>query len=215
MTNHVLTRYLVAVCVILSMHFCMAACYFQYKSLVSSPLFNEQTVGKQSSHMQVSLIRKRSKKQDISERPIEEVRLDKRKSAEKISVQPKQTPVKKKEVVDEISVDSEDKIDQEALQALVEIKEDYLSRVIAKIERHKEYPRLARKRQREGDVIVGFIIQKTGDISFVELLKSSQYKELDNAAIKAVKESSPFEAIPTHLREDEFRINLTISFTLF
>lgn len=53
------------------------------------------------------------------------------------------------------------------------------------------YPKTAQKKNIEGKVIIEFIIEKTGDISNIKVLKSAG-KQLDREAIRVVKEIKHF-----------------------
>lgn len=48
------------------------------------------------------------------------------------------------------------------------------------------YPKLAQKRNWEGQVTIGFLLHTSGQLSEIVIIKSSGYKILDNAAIKAI-----------------------------
>jgi len=48
------------------------------------------------------------------------------------------------------------------------------------------YPKLAQKKNLEGKVTVGFLLHTTGYLSKIEIIHSSGYEILDNAAIKAI-----------------------------
>ncbi len=73
---------------------------------------------------------------------------------------------------------------------------DYLSQVISSIEKHKKYPYISRFNDEEGSVQLTFTILKNGEVSIIKVEKSSGYIHLDRAAVKAVKDSSPFPKPP-------------------
>tara|TARA_B110000211_G_scaffold233571_1_gene300196 strand:+ start:718 stop:1176 length:459 start_codon:yes stop_codon:yes gene_type:complete len=50
-----------------------------------------------------------------------------------------------------------------------------------------KFPKKSKKKEQEGTTYVRFIVNRKGKITKVEVLKSSSYKLLDIAAIKAVK----------------------------
>lgn len=77
------------------------------------------------------------------------------------------------------------------------------------IRRHLEYPRQARMMHQTGVAQYSFIIEKSGKISNVRMVKSSGFPLLDKAGIKAINDASPLPAPP-----EPARINMPISFTL-
>ena len=72
-----------------------------------------------------------------------------------------------------------------------ETNEPNFSQVAAILEtefsKHFYYPKVAQRRQWQGQVLVGFIIMSDGHIENVRVNKSSGYRVLDNAAIDAVE----------------------------
>ena len=67
---------------------------------------------------------------------------------------------------------------------------EYLG-LIEAIERVKKYPRLARERGMEGVVRLRFMLNHSGGVDAVELVKSSGYEILDSASISAVYRAAP------------------------
>jgi protein TonB len=67
---------------------------------------------------------------------------------------------------------------------------EYLGLVEA-IERVKRYPRQARERGMEGVVRLRFLLNHSGGVEAVELVKSSGYEILDSASITAVYRAAP------------------------
>lgn len=90
----------------------------------------------------------------------------------------------------------------------------YLEMVKLKIEKHKKYPDKARIRQIEGSVTIRFLITSEGDVSAAEVVKTSRYRVLDTAALKAVKDATPFPKPPKHFFKGEVPLEITIVFEL-
>ena len=67
---------------------------------------------------------------------------------------------------------------------------EYLGLVEA-IERVKKYPRLARERGMEGVVRLRFMLNPSGGVDAVEVVKSSGYEILDSASVSAVYRAAP------------------------
>lgn len=90
----------------------------------------------------------------------------------------------------------------------------YLEMVRLRIESHKRYPDIARIRQREGRVTIRFIITPEGHIMTPKVVKTSRYKVLDIAALKAVKDAAPFPKPPSRFFKGEIPLELTVVFEL-
>ena len=82
--------------------------------------------------------------------------------------------------------------------ALVEkAKQEYLRRLMAHIEKHKHYPRAARRRYIEGDVTVTFTLQAGGKVT--DLSVEGAQAVLSGAAKRAVEEALPLPEPPSAL----------------
>jgi protein TonB len=96
----------------------------------------------------------------------------------------------------------------------LETSSSYLEMVRLKIEQHKSYPDMAKSRQIEGSVTVRFVITPEGAVRAVEIAKTSRHMVLDTAALRAVRDASPFPTPPRHLFKGEIPLELTIVFEL-
>ncbi|MCS7163486.1 MAG: energy transducer TonB [Thermodesulfovibrio sp.] len=83
----------------------------------------------------------------------------------------------------------------------------YLERLKEKIERVWQYPPQAVQRGIYGDLYIRFTIDKKGNLVSIELIRTSGYRILDDAAIKALKDAEPFWPLP----EDWHKNTLTIT----
>ena len=90
----------------------------------------------------------------------------------------------------------------------------YLEIVRLRIEKHKRYPDIARSRQIEGSVPIRFVITSEGHIRAARVVKTSRYKVLDTAALKAVKDAAPFPKPPIRFFKGEVPFEITIVFEL-
>lgn len=77
--------------------------------------------------------------------------------------------------------------------------DNYLRMVLMRIEQHKKYPVVARKRHMEGRVRVRFIIGPNGMLRSIRVVEKSRYSVLDEAAVRAVMEAAPFPEPPKGL----------------
>ena len=59
-----------------------------------------------------------------------------------------------------------------------------------------------------GVPIVGFTVQRNGELSESLLLRSSGYKEIDQALLKAVRRAAPYRPFPDHLTDPSISIRV-------
>lgn len=72
----------------------------------------------------------------------------------------------------------------------------YMRKLKEKIENIWIYPPEARARGLYGDLKIRFVIEKDGRIGLIELVRTSGYKMLDDAALKALKDGEPYWPLP-------------------
>lgn len=90
----------------------------------------------------------------------------------------------------------------------------YLQRLKEKIERVWQYPPQAAERGIYGDLYIKFTIDKRGKLVYVELLRTSGYRMLDDAAIKALNDAQPFWPLPEDWQKDSLTITGHFIYTL-
>lgn len=90
----------------------------------------------------------------------------------------------------------------------------YLDLVRLRIEREKEYPEVARAQKVEGQVVIRFVITPEGGVRALEVAKASSSPELDNAALRAVRDAAPYPKPPRRVFKGELPLELTIVFEL-
>jgi protein TonB len=90
----------------------------------------------------------------------------------------------------------------------------YMQRCRALIERHKNYPVMARKGRLEGTVLIRGSLGRDGSLRQCQLVKSSGSGLLDNAALRAVRSVDKFPPAPAELFGAELLFELPVSFRL-
>ena len=95
-----------------------------------------------------------------------------------------------------------------------EVHRGFSAQVWDRIAEQKYYPRVARKRGYQGKPVVSFTIGETGDLRDLILLEASSHKILDEAALTAVKNASPYPRIPEALKLQSMQFKLPITFIL-
>jgi protein TonB len=82
----------------------------------------------------------------------------------------------------------------------------YMRMLKEKIESIWRYPKDAARLGISGDLYLKFSIKKDGKLGEVELLRTSGYKDFDEAAIKALKDAEPFWPLPADWEKDDLEI---------
>ncbi|RXK34605.1 hypothetical protein BBD39_00350 [Arsenophonus endosymbiont of Bemisia tabaci Asia II 3] len=77
--------------------------------------------------------------------------------------------------------------------------ERYYSLLKQEIERHKMYPRQARKQRHRGLVLLQFNINADGSLYDVKIIRSSGFNTLDKAALMAIIKSRFIGTKPIHI----------------
>lgn len=72
------------------------------------------------------------------------------------------------------------------------VSDEFLSKIRDAISTHNQYPRIARVRKIEGEVIVEFILAQNGIIEELKIIESRAEEVLQKSALKAVQKASRF-----------------------
>ena len=83
-----------------------------------------------------------------------------------------------------------------------------------KIELVWEYPYLARESGLQGTLRMRFVINRDGSLAEAKVLRSSGFALLDQEALRAVHDASPFPPLPTRMESDRLVINATFEYLL-
>lgn len=93
-------------------------------------------------------------------------------------------------------------------------RRSYLNQVLARIARHKRYPRDARRDGATGVVTVSFVILANGALEATRVTKSSGDHRLDKAALDMLQRAAPFPPLPRELAVDRLTLTLPVEFSL-
>jgi TonB family protein len=88
----------------------------------------------------------------------------------------------------------------------------YTALIQRRIEDAKEYPKGSQKLGRQGVLKVQFTILKNGQLGNVSLLTETEYPELNQAAMAAVKRAAPFSGIPDSIMGQSLSFIVPIKF---
>ncbi|MCG2659058.1 MAG: energy transducer TonB [Kiritimatiellae bacterium] len=95
-----------------------------------------------------------------------------------------------------------------------DIRSLYLSGIMRKLEKTKQYPLYAFRHGIEGMAEVEFTIHSDGHATAVTIRKSSRHLVLNAAAEEIVRRASPFDPIPVELGEEEMTIRVPVAFRI-
>ena len=155
-------------------------------------------------------IEKIVQKQKIIEKPMKEIKSN---QEEKVLEETKNI-VKENPVVEE-TITKEIPIEQTLNKAQIQSIEDaYLSKVKAKIEKNKVYPKIAKKLNQTGKVLVSFDILKDGKIINIRIIQNSKFEKLDEASVELLTNIGFFEAIPSELNKTVWNIQIPINYQI-
>lgn len=91
----------------------------------------------------------------------------------------------------------------------------YLRRLKERIESIWTYPRNAAEKGIYGDLIIKFTIKKNGKLGAVELVRTSGYRNLDDAALRALKDAEPFWPLPDEWGMEAYTIEGHFVYTIY
>ena len=94
------------------------------------------------------------------------------------------------------------------------LESEYLAKVKNKIEKNKVYPKVAKRLNQTGKVIVSFDILKDGKITNIKIIHKSKFEKLDEASIELLTNIGFFEAIPNELNKTVWNIQIPINYQI-
>jgi TonB family protein len=77
-----------------------------------------------------------------------------------------------------------------------------------------KYPQEARKKKLEGRLVALFSLNKEGDLTRMEITRSSGHEVLDREAERAVRSAAPFPPFPATITVSRLNINVSFDYTL-
>lgn len=150
------------------------------------------------------------------EKPKEHVKKEHKKPIEKIVEKQvesiptpiQNTPIEKIETVSNMTKTVLNENEKENIEA------EYLSKIRHKIEKNKNYPKIAKRLNYTGKVHVTFTINKDGKIKNCKLHKSTEFESLNQAALEIFETIISFEPIPEKLNKENWEITIPIVYQL-
>jgi len=99
-------------------------------------------------------------------------------------------------------------------KAAAETRDSYLGRVLAQLNRFKQYPRAARQARIEGVVMLHFVMAADGKVQSFEISKSSGRPVLDAEALALIQRAQPLPALPPDFPSRTLDAVVPIEFSL-
>lgn len=91
---------------------------------------------------------------------------------------------------------------------------DYLMRVLAYLDRFKEYPYQARMSRQEGIAHLRFTIDRSGRILSYQLERSTRFPLLDQQALRMLEKANPLPPMPEDMQRSRMEVVLPVAFNL-
>ncbi|MBO6827769.1 MAG: energy transducer TonB [Sneathiella sp.] len=91
---------------------------------------------------------------------------------------------------------------------------NYISEIREWLERHKTYPKKAKRRRQQGVVTLYFSIDKMGRVLKYEIRGSSGVSSLDKATVAMLEKANPLPPFPKSMGGDYLEFTLPVSFNL-
>lgn len=91
----------------------------------------------------------------------------------------------------------------------------YFAIIKKQIEKVWSYPEQAAINGLRGELLMQFVLDRSGKLIKISLINSSGYKILDDAALNAVKIASPFDSYPRTIQKKKLRIIASFTYKPF
>lgn len=99
-------------------------------------------------------------------------------------------------------------------RAAGESRESYFNRLLAHLNRYKQYPRAARLARMQGTVMLHFVMDAQGQVLSFEIVKSSARPMLDAEALALMQRAQPLPPLPPDYPTRQLDVVVPIEFNL-
>lgn len=91
---------------------------------------------------------------------------------------------------------------------------NYIAKLRLWLERHKDYPKLARRKRMQGVVLLYFRVGRDGSVMAQEIREDSGHTLLDEAALEMLARATPLPAFPQDMQGDYLDVVLPVEYSL-
>lgn len=91
---------------------------------------------------------------------------------------------------------------------------DYMSYLLAWLQKHKEYPTEARRRRQEGTALLYFEMDRDGRVRNFQLQRSSGHPVLDDEVLALIERAQPLPAPPPEVKGETVKLIVPVQFFL-
>lgn len=94
------------------------------------------------------------------------------------------------------------------------IPHDYLGKLRAWLEMHKEYPYRAKRRRQQGTAVLHFTVDREGRVSSYRIVESSGHRMLDDEVEALIERAQPLPELPPEVMHASLELVVPIQFSL-
>lgn len=90
----------------------------------------------------------------------------------------------------------------------------YISKLTRTLNAKKRYPEMARKMRQQGRLKVRFVLERDGRIVNAQLVETSNFNQLNEAAQSLLGEIKRFDPFPTEVADKEWAVTVPIEYVM-
>ena len=91
---------------------------------------------------------------------------------------------------------------------------DYMAELLAWLQRHKEYPRRAKRRQQQGTALLYLVMDREGQVLEYRIQESSGYRLLDQEVTAMIERAQPLPEMPDEMPGARLELFVPVEFFL-
>lgn len=99
-------------------------------------------------------------------------------------------------------------------QQVASARDLYISKLTRTLNSRKRYPELARKMRQQGRLKVRFVLERDGRILNAQLVETSSFAQLNDAAKTLLSEIKQFDPFPSEVSDKEWAVTVPIEYVM-